>query len=106
MALYPRQDAYFEQSNWPRRGKTISEEEFHELERLSPDCKYEYINGVAYMMSGAVLSATSSGIIWKLCLLANCATARAGFLALMCRCCWAKKEWETPLCLSRDHGFV
>lgn len=52
MALYPRQDAYFEQSNWPRRGKTISEEEFHELERLSPDCKYEYINGVAYMMSG------------------------------------------------------
>lgn len=51
MALYSRKDAYFEQLNWPRRGKIISEEEYHELERLSPDCKYEYINGVAYMMS-------------------------------------------------------
>ena len=30
----------------------MSEEEFHELERLNPDRKYEYIAGVAYMMSG------------------------------------------------------
>jgi Uma2 family endonuclease len=30
----------------------MTEEEYHTLERLSPDRKYEYINGVAYMMSG------------------------------------------------------
>lgn len=30
----------------------MSEEEYHELERLNPDRKYEYISGLAYMMSG------------------------------------------------------
>ena len=30
----------------------MAEEQYHELERLSPDRKYEYINGIAYMMSG------------------------------------------------------
>jgi Uma2 family endonuclease len=30
----------------------MSETEFHELERLSPDRKYEYLNGIAYLMSG------------------------------------------------------
>jgi len=30
----------------------MSEQEYHELERLSPDRKYEYIDGLAYMMSG------------------------------------------------------
>jgi len=30
----------------------MSEAEFHELERLSPDRKYEYLNGMAYLMSG------------------------------------------------------
>ncbi|HEU5380601.1 MAG TPA: Uma2 family endonuclease [Ktedonobacteraceae bacterium] len=38
--------------NWPRPGGAMSEEEYHELERLSPDRKYEYIAGMAYMMSG------------------------------------------------------
>jgi Uma2 family endonuclease len=38
--------------NWPSRGGVMSEAEFHELERLSPDRKYEYLNGVAYLMSG------------------------------------------------------
>lgn len=33
-------------------GKTMSEEEYHELAHLSPERKYEYINGRAYMMSG------------------------------------------------------
>ena len=28
----------------------MSEAAFHELERLSPDRKYEYLNGVAYLM--------------------------------------------------------
>lgn len=37
---------------WPKRGGKMSEEEFHELERLNPDVRYEYINGMAYMMSG------------------------------------------------------
>lgn len=50
MAMYSRQDAYFEQTDWS--GKIMSEEEFHKLERLSPERKYEYINGKAYMMSG------------------------------------------------------
>jgi len=30
----------------------MSEAAFHELERLSPDLKYEYLNGAAYPMSG------------------------------------------------------
>jgi len=30
----------------------MTEEQYHELERLSPDRKYEYIDGIAYMMSG------------------------------------------------------
>ena len=38
--------------NWPSRGGVMSEAEFHELERLLPDRKYEYLNGVAYLMSG------------------------------------------------------
>jgi Uma2 family endonuclease len=38
--------------NWPSRGGAMSEAAFHELERLSPDRKYEYLNGVAYLMSG------------------------------------------------------
>jgi len=37
---------------WHRPGKKMTEEEYHQLERLSLDRKYEYINGIAYMMSG------------------------------------------------------
>ncbi len=37
---------------WPRPGTRMSEAQFHELESLSPDRKYEYVDGVAYMMSG------------------------------------------------------
>jgi Uma2 family endonuclease len=40
---------------WPKRGGRMSEEEFHELERLNPDVRYEYIDGVAYMMSGGTV---------------------------------------------------
>lgn len=40
------------EQDWPKRGGKMSEEEFHELERLNPDIKYEYIGGMAYMMSG------------------------------------------------------
>jgi Uma2 family endonuclease len=50
MATNPRRDT--EHPDWPRSGKWMSEEEYHELEKLSPDRKYEYINGRAYMMSG------------------------------------------------------
>jgi Uma2 family endonuclease len=38
--------------NWPSRGGAMSEAAFHELEHLSPDRKYEYLNGMAYLMSG------------------------------------------------------
>src|SRR5260370_2938250 len=38
--------------SWPSRGGAMSEAAFHELERLSPDRKYEYLNGIAYLMSG------------------------------------------------------
>lgn len=41
--------------NWPSRGGAMSEEEFHELERLNPDRKYEYIAGKVYMMSGGTV---------------------------------------------------
>lgn len=37
---------------WHRPGTRMIEEHYHELERLSPDRKYEYIDGIAYMMSG------------------------------------------------------
>ena len=37
---------------WHRPGKKMTEEHYHELERLSPERKYEYIDGIAYMMSG------------------------------------------------------
>ena len=37
---------------WHRPGTKMTEEHYHELERLSPDRKYEYIDGIAYMMSG------------------------------------------------------
>jgi Uma2 family endonuclease len=50
MAQFSRQERYFEQTDW--QGKAMSEEEYHELEQLSPERKYEYINGRAYMMSG------------------------------------------------------
>jgi Uma2 family endonuclease len=38
--------------NWPGRGEAMSELAFHELEHLSPDRKYEYLNGMAFLMSG------------------------------------------------------
>ncbi len=41
--------------NWPKRSGAMSEEEFHELERLNPDRKYEYINGMAYMRRGCTV---------------------------------------------------
>jgi Uma2 family endonuclease len=50
MATNPSRDT--ENPSWPRSGKRMSEEAYHELEKLSPDRKYEYIDGVAYMMSG------------------------------------------------------
>lgn len=37
---------------WHRPGKKMTEEQYHELEHLSLDRKYEYIDGIAYMMSG------------------------------------------------------
>lgn len=49
MAMFS-QDINFEQTGWS--SKAMSVEEYHRLEQLSPDRKYEYINGVAYMMSG------------------------------------------------------
>lgn len=50
MAMFSRRDTDAEQIDWA--GKVMSEEEYFELEQLSPDRKYEYINGRAYMMSG------------------------------------------------------
>jgi Uma2 family endonuclease len=52
MASNPKRDTYFPQSDWPRSGKRMTEEAYHELERLAPDRRYEYIDGTAYMMSG------------------------------------------------------
>lgn len=41
----------------------MSEAAFHELEHLSPDCKYEYLNGMAYLMSGG--SVVHDRISWN-----------------------------------------
>ncbi len=51
MATNPQREGY-ERSGWPGKGKMMTEDEYHKLERLSPDHKYEYIDGMAYMMSG------------------------------------------------------
>ena len=37
---------------WPSKGRVMTEEAYHTLEHLSPDRKYEYIDGRAYMLSG------------------------------------------------------
>jgi Uma2 family endonuclease len=50
MAMFSRHNRSFEQIDWT--GRPMSEEEYHELEEISPERKYEYIKGVAYMMSG------------------------------------------------------
>lgn len=42
----------YDRWGWPGKGKIMTEDAYHELERLSPDRKYEYIDGVAYMLSG------------------------------------------------------
>ncbi len=52
MATNPRGDTFFPPSDWPRSGKRITVEAYHELERLSPDRTYEYLDGIAYLMSG------------------------------------------------------
>ncbi len=51
MATKPQREGY-ERLGWPGKGKIMTEDEYHELERLSPDRKYEYIDGMTYMMSG------------------------------------------------------
>ena len=51
MATNPQRESD-ERSVWPGKGKRMTEEAYHELERLSPDRKYEYLDGVMYMMSG------------------------------------------------------
>lgn len=50
MATNPRKEQT--QPMWPRPGTRMAEQEYHELERLSPDRRYEYIEGLAYLMSG------------------------------------------------------
>lgn len=50
MATNPMHDDSAQE--WPKREGRMTEEEFHELERLNPDCKYEYVAGMVYMMSG------------------------------------------------------
>lgn len=53
MATFSRQDDFVEQTGW--FGKAMSIEEYHKLEQLSPDRKYEYIYGRVYMMSGGTV---------------------------------------------------
>jgi Uma2 family endonuclease len=51
MATTPQREGHG-RSGWPGKGKSMTEDAYHELERLSPDRKYEYIDGMAYMLSG------------------------------------------------------
>ncbi len=51
MATNPQRE-HDQRLGWPSKGKIMREDSYHELERLSPDRKYEYIDGIAYMMSG------------------------------------------------------
>ncbi len=51
MATNPQHEGV-QRWGWPGRGKTMTEDDYHELEQLSPDRKYEYIDGVAYLMAG------------------------------------------------------
>ena len=51
MAMNPQREGS-QRLGWPSKGKMMTEDAYHELEHLSPDCKYEYIDGIAYMLSG------------------------------------------------------
>jgi Uma2 family endonuclease len=51
MATNPQREGS-QRLGWPGKGKVMTEDLYHELERLSPDRKYEYIDGVAYMLAG------------------------------------------------------
>ena len=44
MATNPQHEGS-ERLGWPGKGKIMTEDAYHELERLSPDRKYEYIDG-------------------------------------------------------------
>ncbi len=50
MATNPRKEEA--SPMWHRPGVKMTEDEYHELERLSPDRTYEYLDGLAYLMSG------------------------------------------------------
>src|SRR6266851_2482972 len=50
MTLFKKRDKNIEHMSWS--SKTMSVEEYQELERLSEDCRYEYINGKAYKRKG------------------------------------------------------
>jgi Uma2 family endonuclease len=50
MATNPRKEQT--QPMWHRPGTRMTEQAYHELERLSPECRYEYIEGLASVMSG------------------------------------------------------
>ncbi len=52
MATNPKREPRRERSGWPGKGQAMTVDAYHELERLSPERKYEYIDGVAYLMSG------------------------------------------------------
>lgn len=51
MATNPQREGP-QRLGWPSKGKMMTEDAYHELEHLSPDRKYEYIDGIAYMLSG------------------------------------------------------
>jgi Uma2 family endonuclease len=50
MAMFSQHNRFFEETDWT--GRPMSEEEYYKLAEISPERKYEYIKGVAYMMSG------------------------------------------------------
>lgn len=50
MATNPHKEQ--NQPMWHRPGTRMTERAYHELERLSPDHTYEYVDGMVYMLSG------------------------------------------------------
>src|SRR5437588_6796961 len=78
--------------NWPSRGGAMSEAEFHELERLSPDRKYEYLNGMAYLMSGGSVAHDASRAMLATPWTASFDRDPVEPLVLMCKCSWEPKK--------------
>lgn len=85
---------------WPDRGDVMSEEGFHKLEDLKPDRKFEYISGIAYVMSGVSVGhdriTHNIGFLLNQCLSVPCTSFGSSVQVLLAETKNAKKHFVYP----------